>query len=177
MAFVKYNRDVNINAMMAALQGLDIMGRKLRIELKRTPAQQPQTPTQPQQLASYEEGYDKASPQRINGRVGQPVFLSPRCALSHFLSLFFVFWRSLAEGPWSGGAERRTLWSSPSGATAAATAAPRPRPGNHLARGKPTLILSHECSAPSHGLHSSRGIGRFCTDHSSFSLSSGLPEV
>jgi len=67
MAFVKYNRDVNINAMMAALQGLDIMGRKLRIELKRTPAQQPQTPTQPQQ-ASYDESYEKASPQRINGR-------------------------------------------------------------------------------------------------------------
>lgn len=82
MAFVKYNRDVNINAMMAALQGLDIMGRKLRIELKRTPAQQPQTPTQPQQ-ASYDESYEKASPQRINGRVGPTsLSLTVRCALS-----------------------------------------------------------------------------------------------
>ncbi len=138
MAFVKYNRDVNINAMMAALQGLDIMGRKLRIELKRTPAQQPQTPTQPQQ-ASYDESYEKASPQRINGRVGPTSLpLTVRCALSsRSLPISFVFcWRSLAEGPWSVGAERRTPRSSPSGATAAATvAAPRPRPGNHLARG------------------------------------------
>jgi len=40
MAFIKYNRDVNITAMMNALQGLDILGRKLRIELKRTPPPQ-----------------------------------------------------------------------------------------------------------------------------------------
>jgi RNA recognition motif-containing protein len=73
MAFVKYNRDVNINAMMAALQGFDIMGRKLRIELKRMPAQQQQQQPvlqQPQQvqpqMASYDESF--TSPQRINGR-------------------------------------------------------------------------------------------------------------
>jgi RNA recognition motif-containing protein len=73
MAFVKYNRDVNINAIMAALQGLDIMGRKLRIELKRTPAQAQQQPQQAQlqPMSPYEEtaSHDKPSPQRVpNGR-------------------------------------------------------------------------------------------------------------
>jgi RNA recognition motif-containing protein len=65
MAFVKYHRDVNINAMMAALQGLDIMGRKLRIELKRAPAQQT-----PALSVSYEESPEKLQQQaRNNGRV------------------------------------------------------------------------------------------------------------
>lgn len=68
MAFVKYPREVNINAMMAALQGLDVMGRKLRIELKR--GGQSQQQQQPSQVhgSSYEESPERMQ-QRGNGRV------------------------------------------------------------------------------------------------------------
>jgi RNA recognition motif-containing protein len=87
MAFVKYHRDVNINAIMAALQGLDIMGRKLRIELKRAPAQQT-----PALSVSYEESPEKlqAQQQARNGRVPHypPSCRSP--SRSSVLTMFFL---------------------------------------------------------------------------------------